>query len=292
MQYLDLLRCEREVLSFQAPVAKHAETWISQEDEAGSDDNDERIISEYRSSIEFAKVLDEGQFYPRLGDVHVFKASQSNNENFDPFFISWALRDHRTSLQSGAKVYRYKCAGCMVCTVVGCPFTARPRTRDSASQLCGNLSFHSGKNDVPLQLQVCDVEFRYSTDFSSGDVTLTVSGTRDHAHERPPPKHPGPAAMAVLSNAVKAGKRPTATGLMISSSELQSDRGSQDAKQIQRIITELYRGRYGDDLSAAGLFGQHFEEPFVREVRVAYGEKITRKQILTLSFSSSMGKSN
>ncbi len=65
----------REVLSFQAPVAKHAETWISQEDEAGSDDNDERIISEYRSSIEFAKVLDEGQFYPRLGDVHVFKAS-------------------------------------------------------------------------------------------------------------------------------------------------------------------------------------------------------------------------
>ena len=114
--------------------------------------------------------------------------------------------------------------------------------------------------------------FEYLHDFASGDVTLHVRGDQDHQHSKPPPKRPGPISMALIAAAVQSGgKKPTPVGLLVSQS-LGDDLGAQDTGKLQRLIAEMYKGRYGEDLTAAGLFKQEFGEPFVRDVAIAHGE--------------------
>ena len=211
--------------------------------------------------------MSSGQFYPEPADVIVFKPS----DGLDPFFISWALAGHRTFLQGGAKHQRYKCAGCLVCPE-GCTFTARPHTRSHEVKCCGNVRQHGGRQ-LPLTLQPCKVEFHYKLDFSSGIVELKVTG-EGHPHSKPPPKGPGPAAVAELSAAIRAGgKKPSPTAMLMGSQGMQADTGAQDVGRLQRKIAELYKDRYGFDLSVVGLGRQNFGEPFVRDVRIAFGEQ-------------------
>jgi hypothetical protein len=60
--------------------------------------------------------------------------------------------------------------------------------------------------------------------------------------------------------------------LLSTSQGMQADQGAQDVGRLHRKIAELYKERYGD-LSVVGLGHQDFGEPFVRDVRIAFGEQ-------------------
>jgi hypothetical protein len=248
------------------PLRAHAKGCTSEEENSSSSEDDE-FSKVFQHAGDFTAALSGGQFYPQLGEHFLFKPCAG----VDPFFISWALNGHRTRIEGGAKHQHYKCAGCLICSE-SCGFTARPRTRSTKEQYCGNVRKHGGRN-VVLTLQTCQVEFHYKIDLTSRDVDLQVTGPANHQHAKPPPKGPGPVAVAAITAAIQAGgKRPSATAMLINSQNLQTDAGAQDVIRLQRRITELYKEHYGDDLGIHGLSKQNFGEPFVRDIRIPYGD--------------------
>jgi len=239
-------------------------------------DTDSSDSSEHASSVDpdITKSLMQIQFYPggqnsAAPEVHVIRPEDGVN----PFFIGWALTEHRTSnmFSAGCKIRTVTCAGCLVCPHPDCAFTARPFSRSTASKTCGNVGLH-GREVPQLTLQPCEAKFTYSTNYETGNVTLTA--TSHLPHERPPPKGPCPATMALIRAQMElSGKKSSSSQLLKNTGPIAQDAGAQDAIRLQRKISTMFSSMYGSDLGIGGLsvLGNILGGPFVRETQVAFG---------------------
>jgi RecQ family ATP-dependent DNA helicase len=237
--------------------------------------DDERFQTFSVESIDpvITKELMQHQFYPggvhpAATEVHVLP-SGSRADN-----IGWALKSHRTRTEfaTGSNIRTVACAGCLVCPVSSCPYKARPNSKGVSQKSCGNVAMH-GRNPPQLILQECSAKFVYSTDISTGIVTLTA--TCHSSHDRPPPKGPSPATLAMIQQRMAVtGQKPSSYQMLKDSAAVSQDPGAQDASQLQRHINAVFKTMYGADLGMSGLqnLSKILSVPFVREAQLAFGE--------------------
>jgi hypothetical protein len=211
---------------------------------SSSEDSDDEIFQ--RFSVEsihpaITKELMQHQFYPggvypASPEVHVLPSGQRADN------IGWALKSHRTRTQfsTGSKIRTVACAGCLVCPDRTCPFKARPNSKGVSSlKVCGNVAMHGGQ-PPQLILQDCSAKFVYSTDIATGVVTLTA--TCHSSHDRPPPKGPSPATLAMIQQHMQiTGQKLSSSQMLKDSAAVSQDAGAQDATQLQRYINTLFK---------------------------------------------------